>query len=68
MYALSDTPSQSATPPEDYSLTPSDGMEDVEEYENEDENGVSVEVEEAEDEEAKIDRGMGGLEIESIID
>jgi hypothetical protein len=72
-YALSDTPSRSPTPPEDYSLTPSDEMEDVGEcdYDYEEENGVSVdvkEVDEVEDHEAEMDRGMDGLELESKVD
>jgi hypothetical protein len=65
---LSDTPSQNATPPEDYALTPTDEMEAVEEYEKEDENDVSVEVKEVEDEDTEMDRGMEGLEIESDVD
>lgn len=65
---MSETPSQSATPPEDYAFTPSDEMEVVEEYEKEDENDVSVEVKEIEDEDSEVDRGMEGLEIESDVD
>jgi hypothetical protein len=46
-------------------------MEDVDEYGYEDENGVSVEVKEvneAEDHEVEMDRGMEGLELESNVD
>ena len=65
---MSETQSQSATPPEDNALTPTDEMEAVEEYEKEDENDVSVEVKEVEDEDTEMDRGMEGLEIESDVD
>lgn len=36
--------SQSATPPEDYALTPSDEMEDMERYNKEDEKDADIDL------------------------